>query len=64
MNYLKDLLNLHYNSAKHDKFDRKSFNLNIVKENICIIDKARGLDILLLEKEMQIEKNVRQLLVV
>ena len=41
VNYLKDLLNLHYNSTEREKIDRKGFDLNTVKENICIIDKAR-----------------------
>ena len=29
-------------TAEREQFDRESFTVNIVKENICIIDKARG----------------------
>ena len=32
VNYLTDLLKVHYNSAECEIFDRKSFDINIVKE--------------------------------
>ena len=35
-----DLLNINNSSAECEKFDWKSSGINIVKENICIIDKA------------------------
>ena len=34
VNYLTDLLNIHYNSAEREKFDGKNFDINI-----CIIVK-------------------------
>ena len=40
------LLNINNNSAEREKFDRKTFSVNIVKEITCIIDKARQWDIL------------------
>ena len=56
VNYLTDLLNIHYNSAERE-IDKKSFDINIVKENICIIDKARGWGILLFKEGIKIAEN-------
>ena len=41
LNYLLGLLNINDNSAENENFDRKTFGIIIVKENICAIDKAR-----------------------
>ena len=41
VSYLVDLLNINNNSAEREKFGRKTFTVNIVKENTCIVDKAR-----------------------
>ena len=56
VSYLVDLLNTNNNSAAHEKFDRKAFNVNIVKGNTCIIDKARQCDILLFKEALKIEE--------
>ena len=41
VNYLMDQLNIKNNSAEREKLDKKSFSVNIAKENNCTIDKAR-----------------------
>ena len=56
MSYLVDLLNINNNSAECEKFDRKIFTVNIVKENTCIIDKARQWDILLFKEVLKIKE--------
>ena len=37
VSYLVDLLKINNDSAEREKFDRKIFSVNIVKENTCII---------------------------
>ena len=55
MSYLVDLLNINNNIAEREKFDRKTFSGNIVKENTCIIDKAGQWDILLFKEALKIK---------
>ena len=43
-------------NAKPEKFDRKTFSVNKVKENTCIIDKTRQWDILLFKEAMKIKE--------
>ena len=56
MNYLLDLLNINNNSAENENFDRKTFGIIIVKENICAIDKARWWDILFLKETLKTQE--------
>ena len=56
MSYLVELLNINNNSAEREKFDRKTFSVNIVKESTCIIDKARQWDILLFKEALKIKE--------
>ena len=56
MSYLVDLLNINNNIAEREKFDRKTFSRNIVKENTCIIDKAGQWDILLFKEALKIKE--------
>ena len=56
MGYLVDLLNINNNSAEREKIDRKTFSVNIVKENTCIIDEARQWDIFLFEEALKIKE--------
>ena len=56
VSYLVDLLNINNDSAEPEKFDRKTFSVNIVKENTCIIDKARLWDILLFKEVLKIKE--------
>ena len=48
-------------TAEREQFDRESFAVNIVKENVCIVDKARGWGVKIEEK---IEENGGHLVVV
>ena len=54
VSYLVDLLNINNNSVERKKFDKKTFSLNIVKENTCIINKARQWNILLFKGALKI----------
>ena len=56
VSYLVDLLNINNNSAERETFDRKTFSVNIAKENTCIIDKARQWDILLFKEALKIKE--------
>ena len=56
MSYLVDLFKINNNSAERQKFDTKSFSVNIVKQNTCIIDKARQRDILLFKEALNIKE--------
>ena len=56
MSYLVDLLNINNNSAERQIFDTKTFGVNIVKQNTCIIDKARQRDILLFKEALKIKE--------
>ena len=56
VSYLVNLLNINNNSAEREKFDRKTFSVNIVKEETCIIDKARQWDILLFKEALKIKE--------
>ena len=51
-----DLLNINNNSVEREKFDRKTFCVNAVKENTCIIDKARQWDILIFKEGLKIKE--------
>ena len=55
VSYLVDLLNINKNSTEREKIDRKTFSVNIVKENTCIIDKARQGNILLFKEALMIK---------
>ena len=56
VSYLVDLLNINNGSAEREKFDMKTFSVNIVKVNTCIIDKARQWDILLFKEALKIKE--------
>ena len=62
--YLANLSKINNNSAEREKFDTKTFIVNIVKGNTCIINKARQWDILLFREALKIKGNVRHLIVV
>ena len=64
VSYLANLLKINNNSAEREKFDTKTFIVNIVKGNTCIINKARQWDILLFREALKIKGNVRHLIVV
>ena len=64
VSYLANLLKVNNNSAEREKFDTKTFIVNIVKGNTCIINKARQWDILLFREALKIKGNVRHLIVV
>ena len=54
--YLVDLLNINNDSAEREKLDRKTFSVNIVNENTCIIDKTRQWGILIFEEVLKIKE--------
>ena len=56
VNYLVDLSNINNNIAEREKFDRKTFSVNIVKENTCIYDRAGQWDILLFKEALKIKE--------
>lgn len=60
VSFLVDKLNINYNSTGREKCDRKRFGVQIVKENICIIDKARQRDILLIKCMLKINEKCSQ----
>ena len=64
VSYLANLSKINNNSAEREKFDTKTFIVNIVKGNTCIINKARQWDILLFREALKIKGNVRHLIVV
>ena len=64
VSYLANLSKINNNSAEREKFDTKTFIVNIVKGNTCIINKARQWDILLFREALRIKGNVRHLIVV
>ena len=64
VSYLADLSKINNNSAEREKFDTKTFSVNIVKENTCINNKARQWNILLFREALKIKGNVRHLIVV
>ena len=53
VNYLVDLLSINNNGAEREKIDRKTFSVNIVKENTCIIDEARQREIFLFKEALK-----------
>ena len=55
-----DKLNINYSSTEREKCDRKRSGVHIVKENICIIDKARQRDILLIKCMLKINEKCSQ----
>ena len=59
VSYLADLWNIDNKSAEREKCGRKTFRVNIVKENTCIIDKARQV-----KEKWRLKKNVQHLIVV
>ena len=56
MNYLVDLSNINNNIAEREKFDRKIFSVNIVKENTCIYDRAGQWEILLFKEALKVKE--------
>ena len=64
VSYLANLSKINNNSAEREKFDTKTFIVNIVKGSTCIINKARQWDILLFREALKIKGNVRHLIVV
>ena len=60
VSFLVDKLNINYSSTEREKCDRKRFGVHIVKENICIIDKARQRDILLIKYMLKINEKCSQ----
>ena len=60
VSFLVDKLNINYSSTEREKCDRKRFGVHIVKENICIIDKARQRDILLIKCMLKINEKCSQ----
>ena len=60
VSFLVDKLNINYNSTGREKCDRKRFGVQIVKENICIIDKARQRGILLIKCMLKINEKWSQ----
>ena len=56
MTYLVDLSKIINNSAERIKSDRKTFSVNVVKENTCIIDKARQWEILIFKEPLKIKE--------
>ena len=62
MSYLVDLSNINYNIAEREKFDRKIFSVNIVKENTCIYDRAGQWEILLFKEALKIKEKYATLI--
>ena len=60
VSFLVDKLNINYNSTGREKCDRKRFGVQIVKENICIIDKARQRGISLIKCMLKINEKWSQ----
>ena len=56
MSYLVDLSNINNNIAEREKFDRKIFSVNIVKENTCIYDRAGQWEILLFKEALKVKE--------
>ena len=56
VNYLVDILDINNHSEEHKKSERKSFGVNLVRKNICIIHKAKRWEILLFKEALKIKE--------